>query len=169
MEKEGNTVKTNPIKKKLIIASDCFIPRWDGITRFLIEIIPKLKEDYEITIIAPEFSGEFNPIEGINIIRFPTSKLMFADINFSWFYYFKIKKLIKEQNAELVKFSKLLFFEESKSLHETINYFSDSKAAALLNKINQSEEKLTKKAAVKLFDGFEITLKIKESFALKNI
>ena len=87
-------------KKKLLIASDCFLPRWDGITRFLIEIIPKLKEDYDITLIAPEFPGELKlkPVEGINIVRFPIMKLKFGDINFSWFHYFKIKKLMKEHD-----------------------------------------------------------------------
>ena len=79
----------------------------------------------------------------------------------------KIKKLKKEQNINLIKLSKLLFFEESKSIFETINYFSDSKTISLLDIINLSKEKLTKKAAVKLFDGFEVTLKIKEHFALK--
>jgi glycosyltransferase involved in cell wall biosynthesis len=96
-EQEINKSETKKIeKKKLVIASDCFLPRWDGITRFLIEIIPKLREDYDVTIIAPEFSGEFKQIDGITVIRLPTTKVRFGDIRFSWFYYFKIKKIIKE-------------------------------------------------------------------------
>ena len=39
---------------KLLIASDAFIPRWDGVARFLYEIIPLLKE-YEITVVAPDY------------------------------------------------------------------------------------------------------------------
>ena len=29
--------------KRLVIATDSFLPRWDGVSRFLLEIIPKLK------------------------------------------------------------------------------------------------------------------------------
>ena len=51
------------------------MPRWDGITRFLSEIIPKLKDEFKITIIAPEFPGSFKGIEGVDVIRFPLVKL----------------------------------------------------------------------------------------------
>ncbi len=84
--------------KKLLIATDCFLPRWDGVTRFLIEILPYLKTKYEITIIAPEFEGVFHQIEGANVIRLPTMKMTFGDIQFSWFHYHKIKHLVKEQD-----------------------------------------------------------------------
>ncbi|MBS3122353.1 glycosyltransferase family 4 protein [Candidatus Woesearchaeota archaeon] len=99
----GNIIKDNPtnkIKKKLLIATDSFLPRWDGITRFLTEIIPRLKDNYEITVIAPEFPGELKwaEIEHIKFIRFPILNFNFGDINFSWFHYSKIKKIVEEQD-----------------------------------------------------------------------
>jgi len=43
-------------KKHLLIATDNFFPRWDGIVRFLLEILPKLSEKYKVTVIAPQFN-----------------------------------------------------------------------------------------------------------------
>ncbi|MDD3264254.1 MAG: glycosyltransferase family 4 protein [Candidatus Nanoarchaeia archaeon] len=42
--------------KKLLIVSDSFYPRWDGISKFLINLIPKLKEKYEISLIVPNYA-----------------------------------------------------------------------------------------------------------------
>lgn len=55
-------------KKKLLIATDSFLPRWDGIARFLAEMIPKLKNEYDITVLAPAFKGHENIDFGIRII-----------------------------------------------------------------------------------------------------
>ncbi len=85
-------------RKKLLIATDNFAPRWDGIARFLVEIVPRLK-NYDITIIAPDFG----PIKkdlfwDIKIIRFPLR-------NFSLDYYTPakpdsetIKKLVSQSD-----------------------------------------------------------------------
>jgi glycosyltransferase involved in cell wall biosynthesis len=63
--------------KKLLIATDCFLPRWDGISRFLADIIPELN-DFEITIVAPDFPGDHQPINA-KIIRIPLGKLVIGD------------------------------------------------------------------------------------------
>lgn len=84
------------MKKKLVITTDCFLPRWDGVTRFLLEILPRIKEDFEITILAPDFGGEKIRIKDITIIRFPLINIEFGDIYFSKFAYKEIKKYIKE-------------------------------------------------------------------------
>lgn len=52
---------------KLLISSDSFLPRWDGVARFLSEIIPKLK--YDITVLAPDGPKQKN------VIRFKSSKI----------------------------------------------------------------------------------------------
>lgn len=43
------------MKPRLLIATDFYTPRWDGVTRFLTEVIPRLKDDYDIRLIAPDF------------------------------------------------------------------------------------------------------------------
>jgi len=66
-------------KKNLLIASDNFLPRWDGIARFLSEIIPPLSKKYKITVIAPKFPGKFKNILNIKLIRFPLGRITFGD------------------------------------------------------------------------------------------
>ncbi len=82
------------MKKKIVITTDCFLPRWDGITRFLLEIIPRIKDDYEITILAPNFPGEHITFHNVTIIRYSLLPLSFGDITFSTFHYREIKKEI---------------------------------------------------------------------------
>ena len=56
--------------KKLLIATDNFLPRWDGIARFLNEIIPRLSEDFDITVVSPNF-GKIPEMEGVRFVSFP--------------------------------------------------------------------------------------------------
>ncbi len=82
--------------KKLLITTDCFLPRWDGIARFLSQITPELKE-YKITIIAPDFEGRKRKDK---VIRIPLMKKSFGDITFSKFHYKEIKK--EAENNDIV-------------------------------------------------------------------
>lgn len=67
-------------KKRLLIASDCFLPRIDGIARFLADIIPHLTNDFEVTVVCPDFPGEHPQFDNARIIRFPLhKKLKFGD------------------------------------------------------------------------------------------
>ena len=62
--------------KKLLIVSDSFLPRWDGIARFLSDIIPSLSKEYDITVLAPRFKGTLPEYKNVKIIRFPLLKLI---------------------------------------------------------------------------------------------
>lgn len=61
------------MKKKIVIASDTLLPRWDGVSSFLNEVIPRISQDYELTVLAPNF-GEFEGYGGVKILRFPLIK-----------------------------------------------------------------------------------------------
>lgn len=80
--------------KKLLITSDSFLPRWDGISRFLAVVVLSLKNFFDITILVPEFDGNLKRVEGINIVRFPLLKIRFGDI------YFSIPKNMKKLVSE---------------------------------------------------------------------
>jgi len=67
------------MKKKLLIATDSFLPRWDGVARFLNEIIPKLSDEYEITVIVPAFYGKLKEFKNVKIIRIPLSRIHVGD------------------------------------------------------------------------------------------
>jgi L-malate glycosyltransferase len=88
------------MKKHIVIATDCFLPRWDGVTRFLLEILARIKKDFKVTILAPDFPGEKIRIKDITIIRFPVMKRELGDIQFSKFAYSKVKKHIA--NADVI-------------------------------------------------------------------
>lgn len=68
--------------KKLVIATDCFVPRWDGISRFLVDIIPELPM-FDITIIAPDFPGTYEADIQAKIIRVPLGAITVGDFTVS--------------------------------------------------------------------------------------
>lgn len=87
-------------KKTLLIATDSFLPRWDGIARFLLEITPTLKKHFNIIIAAPKFEGSISNFEGVRIVRFDIAKPRVADTRLARFKFSKVKKLVK--SADIV-------------------------------------------------------------------
>jgi len=71
------------MKPKLLITTDCFLPRWDGIARFLSELLPCLTKHYRITVIAPRFPGKLMHFKNVKIIRLPLIPIKFGDIYFA--------------------------------------------------------------------------------------
>ncbi|MGV8162126.1 MAG: glycosyltransferase family 4 protein [Candidatus Nanoarchaeia archaeon] len=94
---QATTNKEEP-KKKLLIATDNFLPRWDGISRFLSVIIPQLKEVYDITVIAPKF-GPYLP-NGFKLIQVPLGKRGLGDYTGASFQRKMVKRAVK--NTDLV-------------------------------------------------------------------
>ncbi len=80
-------------KKKVLIATDSFLPKRDGVTVFLSEVIPKLKHKYDITVIGPNY-GEYKP-EGFKLIQFPLIKIKVGD-----FYTARPKLKVVKQEVE---------------------------------------------------------------------
>lgn len=66
--------------KKLLIATDSFLPRWDGIARFTYELIPRLSKHFEITVVAPAYPGKKPDLGNVHIVRFPVKRWKVADI-----------------------------------------------------------------------------------------
>jgi len=89
--------------KKLLIASDTFLPRWDGVTRFILETIPKLKKKYEITLAVPDFVGKSALIKGVNIVRFPVHNIAVDDMHLPKFKFGMMKKLVKESDIVFIQ------------------------------------------------------------------
>ncbi|MBW2968621.1 glycosyltransferase family 4 protein [Candidatus Woesearchaeota archaeon] len=59
-------------KKKILITTDTYFPECNSITRFLGQLIPEIKEKFEITILAPEIKGKQTKIPGTKIKILPT-------------------------------------------------------------------------------------------------
>ena len=105
--------------KKVVIATDGFLPRWDGIVRFLLEMVPKLQEEYEIRILAPKFEGDFHNPFDCEVIRFDLLRIPFGDIYFSK----------PKSKKDYIKDADLVFVQSLGSIGMTT-----IKAAAKLNK-----------------------------------
>lgn len=90
------------MKTKLLIATDNFPPRWDGIGRFLTEVVPRISEYFDITIVAPDH-GAFE-MTGVKLVKIPVTKFFkFGDFNLPKFKYFKIKKLVLENDIVFIQ------------------------------------------------------------------
>ncbi|MFO7711383.1 MAG: glycosyltransferase family 4 protein [Candidatus Woesearchaeota archaeon] len=83
--------------KKLLIITDSFPPRWDGISRFLTELIPSLTKHFQVTVIAPEFKGNIEA-SGYNLILVPTYKFSLGDYTPAHVPKRLIKKEIKKHS-----------------------------------------------------------------------
>ncbi|MBW2996917.1 glycosyltransferase family 4 protein, partial [Candidatus Woesearchaeota archaeon] len=89
-------MEEKPKKRTLLIATDSFLPRWDGIARFLYEVIPYLKKHFDIIVAAPRFKGKLQGIEDIVVVRFPVYKRKIGDINPAKFKRKQMKRLVKK-------------------------------------------------------------------------
>lgn len=86
--------------KKLLIVTDNYAPRIDGITRFLLKIIPRLKNDFDVKVLAPDF-GEFaSPVPHIKI---PLYDMFVGD--------FQIAKPVLSKIKEAVLNSDIIFVQ----------------------------------------------------------
>ena len=65
-------------KPRLVIATDNFLPRWDGIARFLGEIIPRLLQEYDITVISPDYGLSVLDAK-VTRVLIPTSSKRYGD------------------------------------------------------------------------------------------
>lgn len=66
-------------KPSLVIVTDNFVPRRDGIVRFLEEIIPRLNQHFSITVIAPDYKHKNVDLPNIKTVRIPLSKRVVGD------------------------------------------------------------------------------------------
>lgn len=89
----------NMVKKKLLIATDGFLPRWDGISRFLTEVIPHLEETFDITILAPKWPQSKSKFRNIPIIRIPLRKWKIGDMKLAKLKFKKIAKEVKKSDV----------------------------------------------------------------------
>lgn len=87
--------------KKLLIAADTYFPKKDGVVRFIKEIVPRLKEDFQITLIVPNFEGKKIEIKNnkTTIVKLPVSRLSltgYQPVKFSR----KNRKIIRQKVKE---------------------------------------------------------------------
>ncbi|MBD3208801.1 glycosyltransferase family 4 protein [Candidatus Woesearchaeota archaeon] len=87
------TKKKRTKKPRLLIATDNFLPRWDGVARFLSEIIPGLRRHYTITVIGPDNGPDKK--KGYKLIKIPVRKKRYGDFRPARTKYWKVRKAVK--------------------------------------------------------------------------
>ncbi|MBN2141835.1 glycosyltransferase family 4 protein [Candidatus Woesearchaeota archaeon] len=84
-------------KRRVLIVTDNFLPRRDGISRFLSEIIPRLTGRYDITVIAPDFgSSSADNEKGFRLIKMPLSRFKVGDFQIAK----PKRKIVREEVAK---------------------------------------------------------------------
>ena len=86
--------------KKILIATDSFLPKIDGVSIFLTKVIPRLSKYYEITLVCPGFPGNIKKFDHIKIIRTKVSRIKIANYNIPLPKNKQIDELVK--NSDLV-------------------------------------------------------------------
>lgn len=95
MKQETSSQEKKFEKIRLVIATDNFLPRRDGIVSFLEEIIPRLQPHFDITIICPD-NEQKHIMDGVSFVRIPMSKKKAGDFPFAKAKPKLIKKAIKK-------------------------------------------------------------------------
>ncbi len=94
-------------KKKLLITADSFLPRIDGVSRFITEVVPYLTERFKITIVAPDYTQQSKKekipkIRNVKIKLIPSSALNFWEYRPAKFKFFKVMEEVKKNNLVFV-------------------------------------------------------------------
>ncbi len=82
--------------KRLLIATDSWHPKIDGVVKFLDMILPSISKRFEIIILAPELNSDKKK----NLVKFKTSKVLklagYKAVKLSTFW--KIKSYVKKSD-----------------------------------------------------------------------
>ncbi|HLC84625.1 MAG TPA: glycosyltransferase family 4 protein [Candidatus Nanoarchaeia archaeon] len=84
------------MKPKLLITTDCFLPRIDGVAIYLKNLLPYLSKSFEVTIVAPRFRGRIPPLPA-RIVQMPLGAKI-ADTWIARWNYRKIKTLVSQSD-----------------------------------------------------------------------
>jgi len=76
----------------IVIATDNYPPRYDGISRFLQEIIPALNSEHTVSVIAPDFGPTDDPWP---VTKIPVSRFRVGDFHPAGLHGFKIFRATK--------------------------------------------------------------------------
>jgi len=115
---------------KLLIATDTYFPKRDGVVIFLSKIIPKLVDKFDITILAPAYKENIVTIANTQIIGLPLSKTIkladYQSLQLTSKNLGKIKQAVKETDIvwsqDLAPIGALSIIYAKKFKKPSINY-----------------------------------------------
>ena len=86
------------MKKKVLIATDTFLPKLDGVSIFLSKVIPELSKYYDITVVCPDFPGKIKDFSYIKIVKTKVSRIKIANYNIPLPKNKVVKKLVEDSD-----------------------------------------------------------------------
>lgn len=128
--------------KRLLIVTDSYMPRWDGVVRFLNEMIPVLKKRYKVTVAAPDF-GHLHSKPDYTLFRFPIMDVLLGDYHPAKINYKKLKNIILD--------SDLVFIQEWGTLGMTAAWIAKQHGKKLIFYSHVIEWKMYPKSVGKIF------------------
>ena len=89
---------------KLLIVTDTYLPKIDGIMRFLMEVVPRIKDSFDVTLLVPDFHHHW---EGYNEVKISVSRIIslsgYAPMKLSFSNVRKIRNAVKESDIVFVQ------------------------------------------------------------------
>lgn len=90
-------------KKKILIASDSFLPKIDGVSVFLKRIIPRFSKEFKLSLVAPGFKGRYEPVGRIKIYKTRISPIRIANYNIPLPSRKLIRRLVKNHDIVFIQ------------------------------------------------------------------
>lgn len=81
---------------KILIATDNYPPRYDGISRFLQEIIPSLQQEHEVRVVAPDFGPTDDEW---HVTKLPVMRLRVGDFHPAGLHFFTILREVRKADV----------------------------------------------------------------------
>lgn len=83
---------------KILVTSESYLPRKDGVSISMSEIVPRLSKNNEVEVIAPDY-GKSKEKAHNNVHRIPLIKIRFGDMYFGRFCFRTVKKYAKDADV----------------------------------------------------------------------
>lgn len=131
-------------KPRLLVTVDTYYPKKDGVLIFLEKVLPSLSNDFEITILAPEFTKKAKEIKGCKLIRLPVSKKIKLASYRSIKFNLKNRKIISDE----VKKADIIWSQDLALIGAASIYYARKYKKPVANYIHQ----ITWEHAVDVFD-----------------
>ena len=58
-------------KLRLLMVADTFLPKRDGVMKFISEMLPRFSDEYDITLLVPDYGARISTFCGAKIIAMP--------------------------------------------------------------------------------------------------
>lgn len=140
---------------KILISTDTYMPRVDGISSFLKQVVPRLSSHHKVTILAPEHLKSYK--DEYDVIRFKQTKFDVADFSPTLPEKDRIRRAVKEAD--------IIFNQTIGPIGATTIWYASKMKKPVISFIHCIDWELAPKATVEHELGQMALEKISRKFA----